>query len=130
MAGSDEAQHLLAAARKDWYALHGMADGEVFADEIFGFHAQQAVEKALKAWLSLLGVEYPKTHDLTLLLNDLQAHGEDVESLQDFVEFNPYAVQFRYDAFDELGIPLDRKAVTIRIGQLLQRVGQLIDAAG
>jgi len=43
MAGSDEARHLLAAARKDWNALHGMTDSQVFADEIFGFHAQQAV---------------------------------------------------------------------------------------
>jgi HEPN domain-containing protein len=29
-----------------------MADSPLFADEIFGFHTQQAVEKALKAWLS------------------------------------------------------------------------------
>ena len=53
MAPSDEAHQMLAAATKDWRALAGMADPDVFADEIFGFHAQQAAEKALKAWLSL-----------------------------------------------------------------------------
>jgi len=61
MALSDEARQMLAAAYKDWRALAGMADPDVFADEVFGFHAQQAVEKALKAWLALLGVEYPRT---------------------------------------------------------------------
>ena len=29
-----------------------MGDVIVFADEIFGFHAQQAIEKSLKAWLA------------------------------------------------------------------------------
>jgi HEPN domain-containing protein len=75
MAPLDEARQLLAAADKDWRALHGMDDADVFADEIFGFHAQQAAEKAFKAWLALLGVEYPKTHDLSLLLGILQSHG-------------------------------------------------------
>jgi HEPN domain-containing protein len=127
MAGSDEAQHLLIAAQKDLNALNGMTDNEVFADEIFGFHAQQAAEKALKAWLSLLGVEYPKTHDLTLLLNELHSHGQNVEHLDDLVEFNPYAVQFRYEAFDELGSSLDRNAVKKQIYDLLRMVQQLCD---
>ena len=39
MAPSDEARQMLAAAYKDWRALAGMADPNVFADEIFGFHA-------------------------------------------------------------------------------------------
>ena len=46
MAISDEARQLLAAANKDLRALQGMIDASIFADEIFGFHAQQAVEKA------------------------------------------------------------------------------------
>lgn len=49
MEASDESQRLLAAARRDFRALQGMSDPEVFVDEIFGFHAQQAVEKTLKA---------------------------------------------------------------------------------
>ncbi|MCL5271298.1 MAG: hypothetical protein M1457_12290 [bacterium] len=48
MAPSDEARQLLAAAAKDRRALGGMADAAVFADEVFGFHAQQAAEKGLK----------------------------------------------------------------------------------
>lgn len=63
MASFEEACLLLAAANRDFRALRGMTDSSVFADEIFGFHAQQAAEKALKAWLAVLDVEYPRTHD-------------------------------------------------------------------
>lgn len=45
MAACDEAWHLLSAANKDFSALQGMADCLVFADEVFGFHAQQAVPR-------------------------------------------------------------------------------------
>lgn len=66
-------------------------------------HAQQAAEKALKAWLAFLDVQYPRTHNLTLLLGLLEANGQDVSGFEDMVELNPYAVQYRYEAFDENG---------------------------
>ena len=63
------AEEILEAARRDLRALRGMNDTEVFSDEIFGFHAQQSVEKALKAWLAFLGQRFPKTHDLKQLID-------------------------------------------------------------
>lgn len=117
---------MLSAAYRDWQALTGMSDPQVFADEIFGFHAQQAVEKALKAWLTLLAVEYPGTHDLSMLLHDLARLGQDVGRFHDLVEFNPYAVQYRYEAFEDMGDPLDRENVTHRVATLLQVVETLI----
>jgi len=59
MSDLEHAKMILVAARRDLLALSGMADQQQFADEIFGFHAQQVVEKALKAWLSLRSLEYP-----------------------------------------------------------------------
>ncbi len=49
-------------ARKD-IAMARMAieRGEEFAD-MASFHAQQAAEKALKAYLVWLDIEFPKTH--------------------------------------------------------------------
>jgi len=44
-----QAKTLLHAAWRDLQALTGMLDAELFVDEIFGFHVQQAAEKALKA---------------------------------------------------------------------------------
>jgi HEPN domain-containing protein len=62
------------------------------------FHAQQAVEKFLKAYLISRGLPYPFTHNLVKLLrlaagkdrafSDFQAGGE---------ELTPYAVELRYD---------------------------------
>jgi HEPN domain-containing protein len=127
MAACDEARQLLSASHKDWQALKGMVDPDVFVDEIFGFHAQQAVEKALKAWLALLGTEYPRTHDLSLLLGMLKDQNQRVESFYDLIEFNPYAVQYRYDAFEDFENPLDRADVTIRIEHLLQMIVSLIE---
>jgi HEPN domain-containing protein len=49
MADAEHASELLRHGRKDLSALCAMSDSEAFADEISGFHAQQAAEKALKA---------------------------------------------------------------------------------
>lgn len=72
--------------------------------------------------MSFLGVEYPRTHDISLLIGMLGEHGRDVEGLYDLIEFNPYAVQYCYEAFDEMGNPLDRDAVNERIARLLRHV--------
>jgi HEPN domain-containing protein len=45
----DQARSLLNRADKDLAALRAMCHLETVADEIFGFHTQQVVEKALKA---------------------------------------------------------------------------------
>ena len=41
------ARAIMAAARRDLQALENMLDPLAFPGEIFGFHAQQAAEKAL-----------------------------------------------------------------------------------
>ena len=66
MAKSDKehAGQLLSMAEKDHNALAAMPDVEHFSEEVFGFHAQQTVEKALKAWIAFLGATYPKSHDV------------------------------------------------------------------
>lgn len=88
-------------AFKDYTAIQNMAN-EVFADEIFGFHAQQAVEKALKAWLAALGAGFPFTHDLVELFALIKQNKQELPltllELRDLVDF---AVQYRYDDFDD-----------------------------
>ncbi|MBI5018318.1 MAG: HEPN domain-containing protein [Deltaproteobacteria bacterium] len=129
MSGPEDAAALLAMAEKDFRALGGMSDAEVFAEEVFGFHVQQTAEKALKAWIAALGQEYPLTHNLATLITVLQGHGVEVEALWDLVEYNPFGVQFRYQALDEEEPPLDREVALGQLSQLLGRVARLLEDA-
>jgi HEPN domain-containing protein len=62
--GHDLAQQLLRKAADDEEAARAMLPLESVADTIVGFHAQQAVEKSLKAVLAAREVEFPFTHDI------------------------------------------------------------------
>ena len=128
MKETDLARGLLSSAEKDLKAIRNMTDADSFADEIFGFHAQQAVEKSLKAWIALLGGEYPFIHDLDALLNALEKLGADVDTLRDLVELNAFAVQFRYEALESADEPLDRRSVTIEAMTLFRKVSALLKA--
>lgn len=126
MSDLEHARDLLAMARSDLNALRGMLQvddrdaKEFFSDEIFGFHAQQSVEKILKARVASLGGSYPKTHDLMLLLSTLSGLGQDVTDLMELVDLNSYAVQFRYEAFDLEDDELDRDALLKTVSGLFE----------
>jgi len=119
----ERARSLLVMARKDFDALRGMVGNPLFADEVFGFHAQQAIEKSLKAWLSIRSVDYPLTHDLSRLLDLLEGAKVDVAPYWSLVEFTVFAVQARYEAgLLEADAPIDRLAAIARVEQLLAAV--------
>ncbi len=126
MPASEHIDNLLVMAHKDFNALRGMVENPLFADEIFGFHAQQAIEKTFKAWLAQIDVEYPLTHDLSRLLLLLEESGQDVTDYWPLVEFNVFAVQARYESsLMALEEPLDRKLIIASIDRLLLKVGCL-----
>ena len=122
--GQEHAHALLEMARKDARALAGMTDRETFADEIFGFHAQQATEKALKAWCARRGIEYPLTHDLSELIAMLREDGCDVDAFEDLLRFNAFAVLFRYEALEEEPPIFEREQVIRELDELLIHVAQ------
>jgi HEPN domain-containing protein len=66
----DLAELLLAKARADLQAAKVLAQAPDVADEAVGFHAQQAVEKALKASLTVAGVRVGRTHELGRLYSE------------------------------------------------------------
>lgn len=125
MEKSEHADMMLQLAHEDLKALKGMKNTRIFSDVIFGFHVQQAVEKSLKAWLSHLENEYPKTHDISLLLNLLASNGEKVDSYWPFVEYNTYAVQSRYELIVE-NEPLHRTQAIQKVEALLKKVEKAI----
>ena len=125
----EEARVLLAAADRDLSALRGMTDPLVFADEIAGFHAQQASEKYFKAWLVLLGESYPYTHNLARLLRLLQEKETTAARFRELNEYTAYAVQLRYEAFESEAVPIDRQEAVRRLEALRRQVRQRLPDA-
>ena len=116
----DHALLLLELAGKDHKALSNMRDAEVFEEEIFGFHAQQAIGKTLKAWIAAIGLVYPKSHDVSVLTTILRGAGADLE------DFSIYAVQYRYEAYDEPEEKLDREETIAATRTLIEQVREVI----
>jgi HEPN domain-containing protein len=130
MSGVEHAHEMLTLAQRDFKALQGMLDAETFADEIFGFHAQQAVEKALKAWLTLVGVEYPRTHDLEELLELLEERAEPILGVfYDLIDLTDFAVQFCYRIFEEAEGRLNRDVMIRQVSDLVVHVERLVREA-
>jgi len=62
-----------------------------------GFHAQQAAEKFLKAFLVQWQIEFPKTHDLAQVLALVGSKDRALaESLKETAALTPYGVEIRY----------------------------------
>jgi hypothetical protein len=67
-------------------------------EAIFGFHAQQAYEKLLKALIAARNIRFDRTHDLEKLIAQVEAIGEGPLPLPtDFPMLQSYAVFLRYD---------------------------------
>ncbi|MBI2361311.1 MAG: HEPN domain-containing protein [Deltaproteobacteria bacterium] len=113
----DFVQQWLDKARKD------LAAGEVLLKEKFedyenvGFHAQQAAEKFIKAFLVCHQIEFPKSHDIALL-RQLVARVDPrlSEKLATADALTPYGVEFRY--------PGDLPSVTRKEGQKALRLAE------
>lgn len=89
--------------------------------EIVGFHAQQAAEKFLKAFLARHQVELRKTHDLAELLTLVDTvDAELAQALRETETLTPYATAFRY--------PGDRKATDRATAQRLVDLSERVQA--
>ena len=94
----EQALILMEKARHDEVLVEEVLNSERVSDDTIGFHCQQALEKILKALLSLHGVRFRKTHDLRELIDLLADAGQPVPNdLQDMDILNPYASLFRYE---------------------------------
>lgn len=99
------AELLLGHATSDLGACRVLMAAEDMRDDVVGFHAQQAVEKALKVALVLADVDFPRSHDLRELVdiatdNDIAVP----DSIHDARWLTPWAAQLRYEMLE----PLDR----------------------
>ena len=118
------ARVLLEVADQDIRALRVLAAADV-GDGVFGFHVQQAAEKSLKAWLALLGVRFPLTHDLGALMELLQ-ETVDATVFLPLRVYSPFGVQYRHHAV-AADTPLDRRTALRQVEALWGRIGQELE---
>ena len=94
-------------------AVHTLKLGEECPTDTVCFHAQQCVEKYLKAYLVLQSVDFPKTHDIERLMallprgTGLPLTGKEQAVLTD------YATAARYPGWGHIPVPDARQAVAI-----------------
>lgn len=93
----DLARQLTSLAEDDRAAAAALLDIAGVSDAIVAFHAQQAVEKSLKAVLAWSGVDFPFTHNLAALFQLCEDADVNVpEELEEADLLTPYAVAARY----------------------------------
>lgn len=96
---------LLALAREDLAAAEALDRAERVSDAPVGFHAQQAVEKALKAAIASRDQDFPFTHDLGLLMQLCQDAGLELPAdLGNADRLTPYATAVRYGLGDPAAV--------------------------
>ncbi len=69
--------------------------------DIVCFHAQQCVEKYLKAVCVSVQAVVPRSHDISELLPLLPEQVGNSLAIEELAELNPYAVEVRYPDFSE-----------------------------
>ena len=94
---SDVVRGWLQKAESDIKAMDASLSVEAF--DAACFHAQQSVEKYLKAFLIQSGANFPFTHNLAKLIEICEGVDESFHSLLSVVEsLTPYAIEVRYDS--------------------------------
>lgn len=92
---------LLALAREDLAAAEALDMAARVSDAPVGFHAQQAIEKALKAAIASRDTDFPFSHDLGLLMQLCQDAGLELPAnLAEADRLTPYAAAVRYGLGD------------------------------
>ena len=123
MSPAEEALLLLAIVRRHLRSL-GLTLDPAYPDEDWGFTAQQAVEKLLKAWIVLADRQPPRVHDL----EDLFAlAGQQLDPL--LLELQVFAVEARYEQ-GPFPLPAPRQELLALVEAELERCERIVAALG
>jgi HEPN domain-containing protein len=77
-------------------AAHTLKLGADCPTDTVCFHAQQCVEKYLKAGLILLGIPFPRTHDIEVLIGLMPKHMHFLLTIEEQRRLTNYATVLRY----------------------------------
>jgi len=121
---------LLRRARDDAYVVDHLTLDPAAPDWVIGFHAQQAVEKAIKAVLANANVLFPRTHNIAMLLALLQQNGIQSPDQDVFLErLTPFGVAARYDSALDQSFSLNRERTRSVILAILDWADALVGDA-
>jgi len=102
-------------------ALRELEGNPEIADSILGFHAQQAIEKWLKAVLAKHSIEFEYTHDLRRLIELIEGAGLAFPlEAHMVVPFTEFAVPLRYEDLLDAE-PLDSSATVSVVDEVEAR---------
>lgn len=123
MSPAEDALLLLAIVRRHLRSL-GLTLDPAYPDEDWGFTAQQAVEKLLKAWIVLADRRPPRVHDL----EDLVAlAGQQLDPL--LLELQVFAVEARYEE-GPFPLPAPRQELLALVEAEQERCERIVAAQG
>jgi len=92
-----QARQWLAYAAEDLaFARHGLKLGSDCPFRLVAYHAQQCVDKALKAFLVFHRDDFPFTHNISTLLERCEKYAEWISRLERADELTSYAISARY----------------------------------
>lgn len=129
MSGYKTAKLLISLARDDLKNVRLTCDNPEFSDATFGFHAQQAVEKAMKAWLCTRDIEYPRKHDLEMLAELATKNGMELPTfLPPLLFLTQFAVRFRYESWSDIGVVLNRNEIMAHVEELVSWIEKCVEA--
>lgn len=124
----EEALRALRLADQDVAAFRVLRDAPGVSLATACFHAQQAVEKSLKAVLFRCNIEFPPVHDLVRLALLLRENGQELPCPDEPLrKLNPYAVIYRYDD-REIGV-LSREEAGVLVELLRHWAGREVERA-
>ena len=92
-------------------ASHILKLGEECPTDTVCFHAQQCVEKYLKAFLVLEGTDFPKTHDIEVLRALLPKRVQPKLADEEQAKLTEYAMVARYPGWGPIPLAEARQAV-------------------
>ena len=116
------ARMLLEAAERDVVVLRVLRTSNEVSDQVLGFHVQQGAEKALKAWIAVIGEMYPLSHNIGVLVEFLADRGVEMEPFHDLIGYTPYAVEFLYHGVASGVGRIDRGGAVALVEALLDEV--------
>ena len=121
-------------ARRNLGDMRILVDNPDSSQETIGFLAQQAIENALKGWISALDDVYGNTHDISELMGIVRQHPDeaDTDAAERFLWLTEYAVRYRYGS---ASIVINDRAeflavVTETVNAIINRINTLIEVGG